>query len=441
MGGASEVLYDGAELARKGVVVVTINYRLGIFGYFAHPELSAESDHGVSGNYGTQDQILALQWVRKNISAFGGDPDNVTIFGESAGSWSVSHLLASPLAKGLFHKAVGQSGAYFFPMRDLKQTRCGARSAEATGKHFANSIGVSSLADLRRLPAYELQQAANEQQAVIPGELAVIDGWVFPQSIYDIFAQGQQNDVPVIVGFNADEGSGLSDHGVVATVPSDAEHYIEEVNVRYGDLAEGYLNQYPANNLQDAIFNAYRDSAFGWHMQSWARMTENVSSNAYLYYFSHTPPGAAKGWSVPTDNISYKMRQIGALHAGEISYVFSNLKLYGDALPLTMPYFPHGAIQENDLTLANTMSDYWVAFAKSGEPKTKGLPEWKPYTEQAKHFMEFNQDARPGHNLLPGAWDIQEKIYQRRRELELFWTDSDFGLNADLRTVPINPLE
>ena len=432
-GAGSLCTYDGAELSRKGVVVVTFNYRLGIFGYFAHPELSDESPHNSSGNYGITDQIQALKWVQENIASFGGDPDNVSLFGESAGAWSISHLMASPLAKGLFHKAIAQSGAYFWPMRELKVDCLGKCSAETQGERFAKQVtgkeGHPSLVGLRQLTALELQQTALQTGIPVPGELAIVDGWVLPRPVYDTFLQGKQHDIPVLVGFNADEGSGLSDYHLLPPVPENAAQYSEIVQTRFGDLVEDYLAQYSVDNLQDAVYHAHRDGSGVWCMESWARLMRHTSSNAWLYYFSHTPPGAESERSIPPGNMT---RRVGALHAGEIPYVFNNIRTYIDDLRL-MPNWPTAPAQDDDIALAEAMSDYWVAFAKSGEPKATGLPEWKPYTEKTKHYMAFNQGATPGTDLLPGAWDIQEKIYQRRRELGLFWTDSDFGLNADLR--------
>jgi para-nitrobenzyl esterase len=410
-------------------VVVTFNYRLGIFGYFAHPSLSEESPHSSSGNYGITDQIQALKWVQENIAAFGGDPDNVTLFGESAGAWSISQLMASPLAKGLFHKAIAQSGAYFWSMRQLNTSCLGRASAEQQGERFAASIGKHSLAELRKMTAVELQRAAEQAGTFVPGELAIVDGWVLPQSVYDTFVQGKQQNIPVIVGFNADEGSGLSDHHLLPPVPCDTAHYIEQVHKHFGDLAKDYLEQYPADHRQDAVYHAHRDGIGTWSMESWARLMSKVFAKAWLYYFSHTPPGADGERPIPPGT---ETRRIGAFHGGEIAYVFNNIRTYEKDTQL-MPNWPMAAIKQDDIVVAEALSDYWVAFAQTSEPKVADLPEWQPYTEQTRHYMEFDQGAQSGIHLPPGGWEMQEKIYQRRRERGLFWTDSDFGLNADLR--------
>lgn len=383
-GSSSIDTYDGTALAKKGVVVVTINYRLGIFGHFAHPDLSAESEHGVSGNYATTDQLQALHWVQKNIAAFGGDPKNVTIFGESAGSWSVTQLVATPLAKGLFHHAIGESGTVLGVMPTLKTARNGRPSAEDNGKGFQEAVGAKSLADLRAMSADKLLNASIQQRTQAA---AIVDGWVFPDQIYNLFSKGLQNQVPVMVGFNADEGTTL---GVLNRVPKDPATYEQNMRRRYGELADDYLARYPASNLRQSTLDSFRDNFVTWSMQTWAMMTANVKQPAYLYYFSHRPSGPQRD-------------ELGAYHAAEIKYVFDNYR---------------GSTRA-DKKLADIMSDYWVAFAKNGNPNTKGRPQWQPYTADARYFMEFNgaigKGAIPGKDVLQGTWELQEKLMARSR--------------------------
>lgn len=379
--------YNGANLARKGVVVVTINYRLGVLGYFAHPELTAESPENASGNQGTTDQIQALKWVQGNIAAFGGDPDRVTIFGESAGSWSVNHLVASPLAKGLFHRAIGQSGAVLTPMPELDEDVAGQPSAESVGESFAKTAlegQKPTLANLRAVPANEVMAVAQANGFNTQG---IVDGWVFPDQIYDIMAQGKQNKVPVIVGFNSDEGTTL---GATQRVPQDKDEYISFVKKSYGPFADEYLKLYPADDLVRSALDGFRDVFVTWSMQSWAMMTANVDQPAWLYYFSHRPSGPMQ-------------EKLGAYHAAEIQYAFDN---YQDDV---------GHEQE----MADIMSDYWVAFAKTGNPNSdlaseNGRPQWKPYTAKQRHYIEFNNEtkkgAMPDKNLLPGIWAFFEKV-------------------------------
>lgn len=259
--------YDGEVLARKGAVIVTINYRLGIFGFFAHPVLSAESGHHASGNYALLDQIAALQWVQKNIAAFGGDPTRVTIFGESAGSWAVNALMASPLAEGLFHRAIGESGGSFSPMKTLAEAEkegekltaslaplpAAAAKTEAADKPESQSI----LKALRAKLAEELLKAS-DAETVRP----MVDGWVLPEDVATIFAQGKQNDVPLIIGYNADEGTALAPQAANLK----AMMFTGGVYQRYGSQADAFLKVYPAASDEQAVssfYSAYRDQVFG----------------------------------------------------------------------------------------------------------------------------------------------------------------------------------
>jgi para-nitrobenzyl esterase len=338
-GSGSTSLYDGENFAKKGVVLVTINYRLGVFGYFAHPELSKESDRNASGNYGFLDQVAALEWVHRNIEKFGGDPKRVTIFGESAGSWSVNALVASPLAKGLFQRAIGESGADFNRVESLAD-------AEKTGLKFADSVHANSIADLRSRPAAELLKAER-------GASANVDGYFLPTDVYTIFSNGKQNDVPILIGSNANEGTAFTPASVKA------EGFKALAKSRYGDRADDYLKIYPASNDEQAHISAaeaMRDQTFGWEMRTWARLqTKTGKSKVYLYYFSHVPPGPFG-------------TKLGAYHASEIAYVFGNL-------PTTLA-------QEDDRKLSAVMQSYWVNFATAGDPNGKGVPKWPSYQEK-----------------------------------------------------------
>jgi para-nitrobenzyl esterase len=331
-GSGSTPNYDGEHLAEKGVIVVTINYRLGVFGFFAHPELTKESDRNASGNYGFMDQIAALEWVQKNIVNFGGDPKRVTIFGESAGSWSVNVLTASPLAKGLFQRAIGESGAQFARVGSLAD-------AEKSGERFAKNAGAETLTALRAKPAADLMKVTGG------GSSPVVDGYLLPKDVRTIYAEGKQNDVPLLLGSNADEGTAFTG----ATVR--AEGFKTSAKSRFGDLADSYLKIYPANSDDEARKSsaaAMRDQTFGWEMRTWARMQNNTGkSKVYLYYFSKVPPG---DWGA----------KLGAYHASEIAYVFETVK---DGTPA-------------DKKLSDEMSSYWVNFATTGDPNGKALPKW-----------------------------------------------------------------
>lgn len=430
IGGAGSLpVYDGAALARKDVLVVTINYRLGVFGYFTHPDLIAEADGGICANFGTTDQIAALQWVQKNIAAFGGDPNQVTIFGESAGSMSVCQLMASPLTKGLFHRAIGQSGGYFYPMREIGRAAWGGPPAEEIGKTFSERIGAPSLADLRKIPAQDLAVAAASEAQLLNqlGAMIVVDGKVFDKQIHETFKAGKQQAVPVLLGFNADEGSGIADYGGIPSI-SDPIKYEAEVRRIYGALAEEYLYLYPASDPQDSAFAAFRDDAFGWHMMEWADLMSRTSCKVFFYHFVHTPPGADQLRPVAQGTNSHR---IGAYHASEIAYVFNNmnhriLSVWGDGE--TNENRPFGPVRPVDSRLADIMSDYWVTFAKSGVPRAEGRPEWREYKRSTGHYMRFGPEATPSENLLPRMWETQSKIMNARRKSDAFWYFANEGL-------------
>ncbi|HEY2114172.1 MAG TPA: carboxylesterase/lipase family protein, partial [Candidatus Angelobacter sp.] len=359
--------YDGEALARKGAVIVTINYRLGIFGFFAHPALSAESGHHASGNYALLDQIAALQWVQKNIAAFGGDPTRVTIFGESAGSWAVNVLMASPLARGLFHRAIGESGGSFSPMKTLAE-------AEKEGDKLAGSLAPSPAADakpegdkpspqsvlktLRAKPAEELLKSSETETV-----RAIVDGWVLPEDVATIFAQGKQSDVPLVVGYNADEGATLAPQGAKLNAPV----FTAGIYQRYGSQADTMLKIYPAASDEQAVssfYSAFRDQLFGWEMRTWARMaTKTGHQPAYLYYFSRRPPGPQSA-------------RLRAFHASEIAYVFGTF---------VWP-FPW---EDTDKKLSDAMISYWVNFAASGNPNGGSLAKWPAYSAKDDQALEF----------------------------------------------------
>lgn len=390
-GSGSLGVYDGESLARKGVVLVTINYRLGPFGYFAHPALSHESPQGSSGNYGVLDQIAALTWVQRNIAALGGDPGRVTIFGESAGSWSVCALVASPLAKGLFHGAIGQSGGCFAPMQHLKQERQGLPPAEKAGEGLAAILGCEKAADplvaLREKTALEILAAAARDPA--QGRTrANVDGWVFPREIFEIYSEGQQNPVPVMVGSNADEGTSL-----VPTTPTSIDGFLATSKRKYGDLTDRFLNVYPVASPSDvsgAFLHSVRDEWFTWEMRTWARMTKKAGGTAYLYYFSRVPPRP-------------DAEKYGAYHAAEIVYVFDNLS----KTPWTQ--------QPADRALAEAMSGAWVRFAASGNPQNVKLPAWAAYDLEKEPYLDFGSSIRPGNELLKVECDFFDAYVAQKR--------------------------
>ena len=352
-GSASMPLYWGDRLAQKGVIVVTIAYRLGPLGFLALPELTHESPYHSSGNYGLMDQIEALEWIQRNIAAFGGDPKCVTIAGQSSGSISVSILMASPLAKGLFQRAIGESGGLFEPLQLAPKYLLA--NAEREGDKYAVSLGAASLKELRQLPATLL--TGNAGGIVHP----VIEPYVLPVSPYEAFASGLQNDVPLLIGSNADEARAIVDvtHATAATFESDLEHSV-------GQLPPALLAAYPHasdEEARQAQLGLERDLRFGWDMWAWARLQTGTGKSPVFYYlFRQQPPFPAgsvyEGW--------------GASHFAELWYVFDHL----DQSPWKWT--------AADRKLAEEMSSYWLNFARAGDPNGPGLPSWPTFARASK---------------------------------------------------------
>lgn len=394
-GSGGEIFYDSNALAHRGVVVVTFNYRLGLMGYFAHPELSQESPHGVSGNYGTLDQIAALRWVQENIRAFGGDPDNVTIFGESAGGESVAHMLTSPLARGLFHKAIMESPGNSGQMVFLKQPFLNRPALEDFGREFATYIlgnDQNQLEQLRQIPGdvlYKRWRAAEEFHRFHP----VIDGYVLPKSPPVAFRDGDQARVPLIVGSNADEGTLL-----YPIFPSPVAEFGRD-NIQPPQIAGLIRQEYGADS--DALFALYPglekgeeragmalmgDSFFGAVVDFYSAQAARAGQPVYNYFFTRTPPSPKQ--------------MAGAYHAAELSFV------HGSKIPM----FDH---TPDDEALSQVMGDYWTQFASNGAPNMPGRPAWPRYDATA-----VPQQMRLGIGNQLGATDItraaQYEIIQRR---------------------------
>ena len=387
-GSSQEPLYDGARLAETGIIVVTVNYRLGILGFLAHPELSAESELGVSGNYALLDQVAALRWVQNNIREFGGDPDKVTIAGESAGGLSVLSLMTMPDARGLFSKAIAQS-SYMISYPELKKPRFGQESAEATGQELVKKLNASSVAELRKMDSAAISNAAADL-GYFP--IGTVDGAVLPGQMVEIFEQGRQAPVPVLAGFNSGEIRSLS---ILAPPPPEtAEMYEASIQERYLDLAEEFLRLYPSSNMQESIYATTRDALYGWTAERLSRMQTAIGQPAYLYLFDHGYPAADEAG-------------LHGFHASELPFMFGNM----DRTPPLWPKIPSAPVHTD---LSSAMVSYWSSFAQGGEPLASGSPSW-PAFGKGRNYMHFAEVPNPSTGLLPGMYELHEEAVSRRR--------------------------
>lgn len=379
--------YDGENLASKGPVIVTFNYRLGSLGFFAHPELARESGHNASGNYGMMDAIAALQWVKRNIRAFGGDPNNVTVAGESAGAIMVGALVGSPLAKGLFTRAVAESGGWMGLTMGRMRT---AADAEAAGAKAAAGLGAS-IAELRAKPA---DQLTGLQSAGL-----IVDGYVIPEDVSLTFASGKQLPVDVLTGSNKDEanfgvcgpGVGLNGRGGGASMTEAT--FKANAQRKFGELADQYLKLYPVSSDADAARAAHEACAdeINWNMRQWAAAQAKLGKKAYTYFFTHVP--RMNGGPSPQ----------GATHTAEISYAWNNPK--GQ---------PTQTWNDVDTKLGDTMSSYWVNFITKGDPNGSGLAEWPQYKDLTTSRVMVLGDTLQAESAPPAAkLEFYEAAYKR----------------------------
>lgn len=388
-GDGSEPRYDGESMAKKGIVTVTVNYRLNVFGFFAHPELSAESPYGASGNYGLLDQHAALQWVQKNIAAFGGDPGKVTIAGESAGSVSVSLQMASPLSRDLIARAIGESGAGIRPTL----APVALEEAEKTGLDFAKNAGYPSVAQLRKLSSREIYEIYNESRRF--GFPLVIDGYFLPKSLPEIFADRQQAQVPLLLGWNSAEIPGMA---FMQGLPFNEKNYVAKVKQQFPERYEEVLKLYPHQSdeeIQWSATNLASDRFIAYSTWKWFDLHRKNSQQPvyrYLYHKLRPPlkdpsliPGLAGG-TMERDPDSPQMPEpIGAPHACEIEYCMGNLHLVEDY-----------AWTEDDFTVSRTMQEYFANFIKTGDPNGKDLPQWPAadHTNAAPPVMVIDTESK-----------------------------------------------
>lgn len=382
-GSASTPLYWGDRLTRKGVIVVTANYRLGVFGFLAHPDLTTESVHHSSGDYGLLDQLASLNWVKRNIAAFGGDPDRITLFGQSSGSISISVLATSPLATGLFQRAIGESGGLLEPMEIAPAfTLAGA---EQDGQSFVKRAGAATIAQLRRRPAADLMKTPFDAHLII-------DGYALKQSPYDAYRQGNQNNVALLLGSNSDEGQTF-----IAGRAITPGNFTRELERDFPDVLVSSIKPESGPTSASARSSAAafeRDMRFRWDMWKWASLTADAGHNkVFFYQFIRVPPYSPGA----------KYFGQGASHGMEMPYVFDHLDQ--ERLAWT----------SHDRDLTTDMSSYWTNFARSGDPNGSGLPRWPEYKTSVRSLMllgdEIGQDTLRNREML----DRIDTVYSRFR--------------------------
>jgi para-nitrobenzyl esterase len=371
-GSANCAIYDGEEMAKKGVIFVSINYRVGVLGFMAHPELTKESVYNASGNYGILDQIAALKWVQKNIAAFGGNANNVTIAGQSAGAFSVTALIGSPLAKGLFHKAIPQSGGLLANML-LSQN---LSKAEEVGLNFMKKANANSIAELRKKSADELQKLSNNAAT---GRFGItLDGYTLPVNLTEYFKKGMQNQTPVLTGWVTGDGS------VLGNAKTSLEEYKKEAQTKYGDKAEAFLSVFPANTDDEAKLAKQKLALMGFAGLPSHLLAGFSSKPTYIYQIGHVPP----------DKPNFP--NYGAFHTSEVPYVLHTLHTWN------RPWAAY------DKELENILSTYWVNFAKTGNPNGPNLPVWKKYNKQSGEIMVVDDKLESKPAFLKKEFDFLE---------------------------------
>ena len=395
-GDGSEPRYDGAAMARKGIVSLTVNYRLGVFGFMAHPELTAESPKHASGNYGLLDQAAALAWVRDNIAAFGGDPRKVTIAGESAGSISVSALMASPLSRNLIAGAIGASGAAIKPTFDpLPQAE-----AEKTGTTFQSLAGATSLADLRAMPAQAVLDATAKQGA--PRFPITIDGYFLPKSVADIFAAGEQAHVPLLAGWNSQESgaAGVLGRGADPTL----EAYRKGLQTRFDEQADEALKVYPAatpEEVTQAATAVAGDMFIAFSTWKWIDLHAKTGGKpTYRYYYSRPRPAMHPGKG-PNGQTAPAAR--GAAHSAEIEYAMGNL-----ATNEVYAWTP------DDQKVSETMQAYFANFVKTGDPNGGKLPAWPAIEDGDVQVMHLDVESRAERDTTRERYLFLDRFYSKR---------------------------
>jgi len=397
-GAGSQEIYQANQLVENGVVLVTINYRLGVFGYIAHPALSADDPRGVSGNYGLLDQVAALEWVRDNIARFGGDPDNVTIFGESAGAQSVTEIMSTPLGEGLFHKAILQSGASTYNANGLTTAIEGRLTMHEAGLEFFEGLAAddASAADLRAIPAADIIAHIPNKMHLGGYALPTVDGLVIPKLMGEAIGDGSISNVPILAGYNADEAtlfySSIQKPTVlVPEFPDALEDRLAYLDEIYGaEDAAALISLYglaDPDTYQKAETDMLGDDLFGVHMRYLAKSNTAQSEPSYLYHFTRVTPS--------------KTQTIGAFHAAEIFFVFDS-------------HSPLSGLTEEDEKLTEAMGLYWTNFAKTGDPNGGDLPSWPQYSADTDQWMTFNPSIEVQTGIRADKLDIMERALVSR---------------------------
>ncbi|HEU4389333.1 MAG TPA: carboxylesterase/lipase family protein [Blastocatellia bacterium] len=406
-GDGSEPRYDGESMARKGIVAVTVNYRLGVFGFFAHPELTKESPHHASGNYGLLDQNAALRWVQQNIAAFGGDPKKVTIAGESAGSISVSAQMASPLSRNLIAGAIGESGSIMGALSAVPLAE-----GEQNGVKFAAGAGATSLPALRAMPAEKLLEAASKPGTPFPSP--TIDGYLFPKAPVEIYAAGEQAHVPLMVGSNSEE---IGYFGVLGREKPTVENYRAALKRLYGDKADEVFKLYPAateTEVMDAAQDLASDRFISYSTWKWIDLAAKTGGKP-TYYYNYARPrpamraemgnasaglagGVTRGSQPPTNP---RPPSRGAVHSAEIEYAMGNLdsnKVY--------------AWTPDDYAVSRTMQEYFANFIKTGNPNGPGLPNWPTF--DAGQRMTIDVNTRAEREKVRARYEFLDQFYWKK---------------------------
>lgn len=380
--------YSGTQesFVKEGIIYCSVEYRLGALGFMCHPELAKESKDGISGNYGIEDQIMALQWIHDNISAFGGDPDRITIAGESAGGISVSILCASPKCKGLFSGAISESGGSFWPVSDHRggnTAMCTEKSAQQSGIDFQKSLKKKNLKQLRALP-FQTIVDSTKMESFWP----VVDGVNIIDDQYKLYENGNYNDVNVLIGTNSDEGSMFS-------WPMPAEAYKARIQQNYGDWAGKVLEVYPASNEQEVYFaqaDLFRDGSFAWGTYAWANLQKKTGKgNVFMYYFDQD-----------SENTILRSRKGGASHVAEMPFI------YGYS-------FGSGKMTESEKHMQQIMSQYWINFTKTGDPNGTSLPYWTQYEQGKPTVMIIHEGFHLDNVQNQKQMDLFEDFFKSKR--------------------------